>query len=274
MQWHIVLMSLLLLFAGLSCTTVADEKQYSAPGIGFIEIRSDIDGARVYFDTLYMGYVWGGNLTIPIDTSVPASWKNVRMEYSNYTPYAGPFVQTKAGMTTAYKIDLGKDTYYNTGIVTFSSEPAGAEFILNNESMGITPDSGTLIYYTVPRGLYTVTTRRPGNTTITDQLYVDNSAITNYLVNLTKSPYGGLQVNSTPEGAMVFVDNIIRGITPVELSDLFIGDHVVDVRKDGFLDYVKNISVIGGYVESMDAVLVTNPQAGVCPSDNMEQKKP
>lgn len=272
MKWHTILVGLVLLSAIVSNLAGAEEPVYSAPGIGFIEIRSDIDGARVYFDTLYMGYVWGGSLIVPVDTTVSPSWKNIRMEYSNYTPFAGPFVQTEPGKTVAYKIDLSKDSYDTTGMVQFVSDPSGAEFTLNNISMGMTPDSGILVYYTVPRGLYTVTTRRPGDTTLTDQLYVDDNALTNYRVKLTESPFGGLLINSTPKGAELFLDNALRGITPLELSDITIGDHAIIVRKDGFQDWIANVSVTGGSIGSVEAVLVTKPASSQMLSNGSEKE--
>lgn len=264
----------MLFSAFFCCIAGADETVYSAPGIGFIEIRSDIDGARVYFDTLYMGYVWNGSLVVPIDTTVNPVWNNVRMEYSNCTSFAGPFVQTEPGKTIAYKIDLTNKSYDNTGIVTFYSEPAGAEFLLNDKSMGITPDSGTLVYYTVPRGLYTVTTRRLGNTTITDQLYVDDNAVTDYRVAMTLSSYGSLRLNSSPEGGMIFLDNSLKGLTPLELSDISIGEHSVEIRKDGYQNWAANVTVTGGSLGSVEAVLVTEPEPATIPQSEPASQQP
>ena len=79
-NWNILLTSLVILSMAFSCQVVGDEKRFSSPGIGYIEVRSDLEGARVYFDTLYMGHVMNGRLTIPVDTMVKPSWKNVRME--------------------------------------------------------------------------------------------------------------------------------------------------------------------------------------------------
>jgi len=266
MNRHIILMGLVVLLTMLCSQVIADEKTFSSPGIGYIEIRSEIEGARVYFDTLYMGYVSGGSLTIPVDTSVAPSWKNVRVEYSGYAPYAGPFIQTEPTKTIAYLVNLSKTTYDNFGIVKFVSDPVGAEFFLNNVSMGATPDSGVLIAYTVPRGLYAVSARRPGDKPVSDQLYVDDNALTTYRVEIIPSPFGELQVNSSPEGGDIYLDNRVVGLTPLKLTGISVGEHGVQVRKAGYQDWVANVSITGGSMGSIEAVLVSTPQPESLPS--------
>lgn len=260
MNWHILLTSLVLFSTIFCCQALGDEKQFSSPGIGYIEVRSDLEGARVYFDTLYMGYVSNGKLTLPVDTTVAPSWKNVRMEYSDYLSYAGPYVQTEPGKTIAYKIDLSRTSYDRTGMVRFISEPAGAEFLLNDKSMGTTPDSGILIAYTVPRGLYVVNAQKPGDQTITDQLYVDDNAATTYRVEMTPSPLGELNVYSNPEGGEIFVDNRMVGLTPLHMKDISTGEHTVMIRMNGYQDWIANVSVLGGSLGSVEAVLVSIPE--------------
>ena len=238
---------------------LGDGKQFFSPGIGFIEVRSDLEGARVYFDTLYMGYISNGKLTIPVDTTAEPSWKNVRMEYSEHLPYAGPYIQPEAGKTIAYKIDLASNTTVRSGIVRLMSEPAGVEFFLNNKSIGTTPDSGILIAYTVPRGLYEVSARKPGYETRTDQLYVDGNAVTTYHVRMNPSPLGELQINSKPEGGEIYIDNRMIGLTPLRVSDMSVGEHTVRIRLDGYQEWIANVSVLGGSMGSVEAILVSSP---------------
>ena len=54
---------------------------------------------------------------------------------------------------------------------------------------------------------------------------------------------GTLAISSTPEGAMVFIDNIMKGITPVTLTDTAIGSHKLLMRKEGYDDYTRNIII-------------------------------
>jgi PKD repeat protein len=62
------------------------------------------------------------------------------------------------------------------------------------------------------------------------------------LITVT-APKATLSVTSSPLGAAVFVDNVIRGVTPVTLTDTVIGNHVITIRMEGYEDYTKNIVV-------------------------------
>jgi PKD repeat protein len=52
-----------------------------------------------------------------------------------------------------------------------------------------------------------------------------------------------LSVSSTPPGAMVFIDNVVKGITPVILTDTAIGTHQILLRKSGFDDYTRSVLI-------------------------------
>jgi hypothetical protein len=268
LNWYIILIGMVLVPVILCSFACADGVKYNAPGIGYIEIRSDQEGARVYFDTLYMGFISGGVLTVPVDTTVSPVWKNVRVEYTGYQSFTGPFVQTEPGKTTAYQINLSHIPYNNCGIVKFHSKPDGCDFILNGREIGSTPDSGTLILYTIPRGYYQVEARKPGYTTIKDQLYIDDNAVTTYRVDLKPSPLGSLEVKSLPDGANIFLDNRNVGITPLTIDDVPVGEHSVIIRKDEYQDWSVNVSVLGGSMGTIESVLVSKPSPPCVPENN------
>jgi PKD repeat protein len=52
-----------------------------------------------------------------------------------------------------------------------------------------------------------------------------------------------LSVSSTPPGAMVFIDNVAKGITPVILTDTAIGTHQLLLSKSGFDDYTRSVLI-------------------------------
>jgi PKD repeat protein len=54
---------------------------------------------------------------------------------------------------------------------------------------------------------------------------------------------GTLAISSTPGGAMVFIDNAVKGITPVTLTDTAIGSHLLLLRKAGYDDYTRNFII-------------------------------
>jgi hypothetical protein len=59
-----------------------------------------------------------------------------------------------------------------------------------------------------------------------------------------RSFVGSLQIDSTPEGARVFIDRQAAGVTPLVVSDLGAGSHAVRIEADGFLPWTSAIRVI------------------------------
>jgi len=55
--------------------------------------------------------------------------------------------------------------------------------------------------------------------------------------------YGQIVITSDPEGANVFLDNTLRGITPVTLKAVSNGRHTVTLRLEGYEDVVREVTV-------------------------------
>ncbi len=76
---------------------------------------------------------------------------------------------------------------------------------------------------------------------------------------------------SSPGGANVFLDNAFRGITPITLTDVPDGSHVVLVRIDGYVDQTQTVTVTGTSVTPVTVNLAeivpttTKAPAGVIP---------
>lgn len=55
---------------------------------------------------------------------------------------------------------------------------------------------------------------------------------------------GSLRIDSTPEGARVFIDRQAAGVTPLVVSDLGAGSHAIRIEADGYLPWTSAIRVI------------------------------
>jgi PKD repeat protein len=76
-----------------------------------------------------------------------------------------------------------------------------------------------------------------------------------------------LTVSSTPPGAMVFIDNVAKGITPVTLKDTPIGTHQLLLRKTGFDDYTRSILIEPATPVTISATLSKSlPESTIPPS--------
>jgi PKD repeat protein len=79
-----------------------------------------------------------------------------------------------------------------------------------------------------------------------------------------------LSVSSTPPGAMVFIDNVAKGITPVTLTDTAIGTHQFLLRKAGFDDYTRSIVIEPATPVTIGATLSKSlPESTIPPSASL-----
>lgn len=67
---------------------------------------------------------------------------------------------------------------------------------------------------------------------------------------------GILVVGSAPSEAQVYVDGELKGQTPLTLYNFPAGAHIIVVKKEGYMDFEKEINVKVGLTEEVDAELV------------------
>ena len=75
-----------------------------------------------------------------------------------------------------------------------------------------------------------------------------------------------LAISSTPPGAMVFIDNIVKGITPITLTDTAIGSHQIILRKEGYEDYLRTIIIEPATPATLGVTLTKTVPAPTTPS--------
>ena len=109
-------------------------------------------------------------------------------------------------------------------------------------NMAVVSDSGTLTYYY--RYSTTFVQPTPEVTTIPE---------VSYEVNV-------LVIESNPKGAQVLIDNRIAGITPITLTDVSSGPHVLLIRHDGYQDWTREFSLGSGATVTISADML--PKGG------------
>ena len=265
----VFLIVLLLLPAIILPGTAADGESgaIDLDSVGYLQVQSSVEGARVYFDRVFMGFIQNGVITIPLDVTANPLYADLILEYTGYRTYTGPLPQPVAGRTVGVSVELNKTGYEGCGIIQFESGLPGTELLLNGVSKGFTPDSGSLMLHTVPAGLYNFTVRRPGNLTLVTQQYVSSNAVTVYRVNLEPALTGDMQINTTPEGAGIYLDNRYEGVSPLRIPDVPVGNKTVRVTREGYQDWNGEHVVIGGESNQVDVVLVSTPPTPIphCP---------
>jgi hypothetical protein len=116
-----------------------------------------------------------------------------------------------------------------TGTVAVTTNPPGAEIVLDGQTQGLTP-----MKLTVPAGSHVLELRGAGDPRTIALDVTAGSELSQY-IELAKGPLaaGSLQIRTEPAGAIVVVDGVPRGTSPVTVADLTPGEHSVVLEKEG-----------------------------------------
>jgi hypothetical protein len=133
--------------------------------------------------------------------------------------------------------------------VQFTSTSKGANaYTWSFGDGGISPVQNPRHTYRTP-GIYTVSLEARDACTGAVSL----AGVSNFIT--VTPPATTLSVASNPPGAVVFIDNVMKGRTPLTLTDTGIGDHRITMTLDGYDEYTRNIIVESATPLSIAAVL-------------------
>jgi hypothetical protein len=227
------------------------------PSSGWLELSPS--GADVYVDTVYHG---NREQTIPLSPGV----HTIRLQKPGYYDYPEQITIT-AGQTYSdspvQKPYLQSDGY---GDLRVQSIPPGATVRVRNNYMGTTY-SGDPVYVTqLPPGTYTVTLSMPDYQPFTEDAVVRAGIIhdiTATMVPVAPGPApdstGQIRVGSIPAGAMIYLDNGLKGVTPTVLADIPAGSHSLVLRLNGHQDWTSEVKVAGGNYTEISGNLTRIP---------------
>ncbi|QSZ66965.1 DUF3344 domain-containing protein [Methanofollis aquaemaris] len=129
------------------------------------------------------------------------------------------------------------------GCIAVTSTPEGATIFLDDVDTGETTDA---LLEDIAIGEHTITVTKSGymdaSTTVT---VVDNETIS---VEFTLAePSGSIAVTSSPDGARIFLDGEDTGEqTNTTLTNIPVGEHLVTVSLDGYLEAEETVTVFEG----------------------------
>lgn len=123
-------------------------------------------------------------------------------------------------------------------VVDINSEPAGAEVIIDDESLGVTPASIEVI-----QGFRGIEVKKPGFKVFeTNVEVIASQPLTLPRIMLEKAD-GKISVRSTPRRANVTIDGRYRGQTPLSLTLAPNQDYTIELSKAGFEPFSRSITI-------------------------------
>ena len=232
------------------------------PNTGSLNVATSPKGADIYIDGRYVA-----QSPSVIPGLVPGS-HSVRLHKAGYDEYVNT-VTVYSGQQTQVSVTMSPQ-YSSVGSIEVSSVPAGSSLYLDGNYMGLTPSGDYFDLTSLVPGSHTVLLRQTNYQDYSQNVYVGggkvvtvNAVLTQIVPGPTPFITGQIVAASVPPGAEFFLDNVYKGITPLTLSDIPLGSHVVTMKEAGYSDNVQIVTVVGG---QSTAVATTLTQATPAPT--------
>ncbi|UCD85228.1 MAG: PEGA domain-containing protein [Deltaproteobacteria bacterium] len=93
-----------------------------------------------------------------------------------------------------------------------------------------------------------------------DQLFAVMARVARELageeIAVAKEVAGGLQVTSSPPGALIILDGKEMGTTPIKLDNIKVGEHTLRVKNEGYADWARKVNIKPDRIVSAKVTLV------------------
>jgi len=150
------------------------------------------------------------------------------------------------------------------GSLRVESQPTGATVTLDGEAKGTTP----VAISDLPMGEHEVKLELKGYAPSVEKVALAAEAPSAELkltLSKTAPPVGSAAIRSVPPGALVRVDGIAVGQTPIKEQKMKVGKHAIDVSADGYETWSGTVTIKEGKRASVDAQLKAIPKATPTP---------
>lgn len=158
------------------------------------------------------------------------------------------------------------------GTISVSSNPTYATIYLDGQKQGETSPQADFDIISVPCGPHTLELTMDGYYPYSTQVYVDGKTTTRVIASLTVLPAtatsptayptsapagntGTLSISTDPSGATIYLDNAVKGISPLTLYNVLSGAHTVTIKQAGYNDVVQQTTVNNGQTTDLSITL-------------------
>jgi serine/threonine protein kinase len=200
-----------------------------AEGSAGLRVLTDPPGATVYLDGMPQGMAASGSLTFKDRKPGPV---RLAVKMNGYVDSREKTVQLEVGRVIDEKVTLSP----KNATLSLSTNLPGAEVFIDNLSAGVTDAGGNFRSDGIQPGSRTVKVSKQGYQDKIAGPYVfkpgETVSIPITLV-AAAAPTASVNISSTPPGAELFIDNQLRGNTPVRIV-IEPGVHTLKLRKEGY----------------------------------------
>jgi hypothetical protein len=238
-----------LLIAVLACIVPA-----AADSVAYIQVITVPTGAQACLDH------YTCNITPTTFSTTPNSYHSITLYEDGYLSFTAQSVYASApNVTTNLQVTLAQIPS-QTGSLDLNSNPANADIWLDNLYYGTTPQ----IIGGLSDGIHTLVLKKAGYYDDTESFTIVAGQTSTKYPTLTgytpASGYGDIQIQSSPVGAAVYVNDNYMGTTisssALYVTQLTTGSYPVRITLAGYQPYYETAVITAGGVYDIRANLV------------------
>ena len=184
---------------------------------------------------------------------LPYGSHTYKVEAGGYISKSGSFTISSSDMTP---INVSLVSAMATVSVTCPT-PAVSLYV-DKKSVGTIPWTGNL-----KEGMHLIEAKKEGYRSQQRTINLSQQQKLDVAFNELAAIQGNLSVNYKPFGADVYIDGNKVGQSPRVFNGLLVGNHKVEIKKDGYGTDSKTVSILEGQTASLSGVLTTNASSSV-----------
>ena len=171
---------------------------------------------------------------------LPYGKHTYRVEAPSYMNEAGAVEIGKERVELNIRLASAKAT------LTVNCPDAEADIYINDQKKGRGSWTGQLA-----EGMYAVEARKTSHRSTKQSLTLAKQEQKTVTLNAPQPIYGKLNLTSTPGNCEVFIDSMPIGKSPNIFSDILIGNHNVELRKNGYETQRKQVNIEEGKIADL-----------------------
>ena len=189
-------------------------------------------------------------------------------EYSAMLPYGSHTYKVEAGgyisKSGSFTISSSDMTPINVSLVSAMATVSvtcptpAASLYVDKKSVGTIPWTGSL-----KEGMHLIEAKKEGHRSQQRTINLSQQQKLDVAFNELAAIQGNLSVNYKPFGADVYIDGKKIGQSPRVFNGLLVGNHKVEIKKDGYGTDSKTVSILEDQTASLSGVLKTNASSSV-----------
>ena len=219
---------------------------------GALSINSNPSGARVFLDNQYKGDT---PLTIK---DVPVGQYSIKLVLSGYEDWSSS-VAVLPILTVKITADLVPLAKPSVGSIAVNSNPQGARVYLDNAYKGQTP----LNLRDIPVGRHALKLVLADYQEWNSEITITSSQTVRIFADLeSQRATGSIAVNSNPKGADIYLDDSYEGLTPLNLTQIPVGSHIIKLSLPDYREWISEITVSSEQVSRIYVDLEPQPKYG------------